>query len=197
MKKQPIEVLALDNEETFRYIYEEYYEFLCRFANQMVNDPAVAEEIVGDVIFYLWEHRQDIKLSSSIRSYLIQAVRNRSLNELNSLRRQKEFRFSSLAPSENMDFINMVFDPHEYPLGHLIEQELENQVHQCVSELPDECRNVFEKSRLEHKTYDEIASDLHISVNTVKYHMKNALAYLHKQMKQYLELFILFFSFFH
>lgn len=197
MKKQAIKVLTLDNEATFRYIYEEHYEFLCRFANQMVKEPALAEEIVGDVIFYLWEHRQEIKLSSSIRSYLIQAVRNRCLNELTSLRHQKELRFSLLSPTENMDFLNMIFDPYEYPLGHLIEQELEEQVHHFVSLLSDECRTVFEKSRLEHKSYDEIAAELHISVNTVKYHMKNALAHLHKQMKRYLELYILLFSIFH
>ena len=38
-----------------------------------------------------------------------------------------------------------------------------------------------------HKKYAEIAAELGISVNTVKYHMKNALAYLHKRLEDYVK----------
>ena len=63
MEKLIIEQLKQGNEDAFKYIYKQHYVLLCRFANQMLADAALAEEIVDDVIFYLWEHRDDIKLN--------------------------------------------------------------------------------------------------------------------------------------
>ena len=66
----------------------------------------------------------------------------------------------------------------EHPLGWLLEEEMKNTAKQAVNELPRECRQVFELSRYEGKKYSEIAQELDISVNTVKYHIKNALKIL-------------------
>lgn len=93
MEKLIIEQLKQGNEDAFKYIYKQHYVLLCRFANQMLADAALAEEIVDDAIFYLWEHRSDIEIEYSIRAYLMRAVRNRCLNELNSLRRGRNFWF--------------------------------------------------------------------------------------------------------
>ena len=68
-------------------------------------------------------------------------------------------------------------DP-EHPLGWLLEEEMKNTAKQAVNELPTECRQVFELSRYEGKKYSEIAQELDISVNTVKYHIKNAIKFL-------------------
>ena len=68
-------------------------------------------------------------------------------------------------------------DP-EHPLGWLLEEEMKNTAKQAVNELPTECRQVFELSRYEGKKYSEIAQELGISVNTVKYHIKNAIKFL-------------------
>lgn len=103
-----IEQLKQGNEDAFKYIYKQHYVLLCRFANQMLADAALAEEIVDDVIFYLWEHRDDIEIEYSIRAYLMRAVRNRCLNELNSLRRREELLVSSFFLPENMEFLDRV-----------------------------------------------------------------------------------------
>lgn len=192
MEKLIIEKLKRGDEKAFKYIYDCHYVLLCRFANQLLNDGALAEEIVDDTIFYLWEHRLDIEITYSIRAYLIRAVRNRCLNELNSLKHREELRFSSFTLPENREFLDMIFDPDNHPLGSLLEQELEEEFARSIEELPAECRCVFKKSRFEQKKYEEIAAELDISVNTVKYHIKNALAFLQLRMKNYLELLILF-----
>ncbi len=79
-----IEHLRRGDEEAFKYIYERHYVLLCRFANQILNDAALSEEVVDDAIFYLWEHRREIEITYSVRAYLMRAVRNRCLNELQS-----------------------------------------------------------------------------------------------------------------
>ncbi len=192
IEKQIIERLKRGDERAFRYIYDRHYVLLCRFAEQLLNDLPLAEEVVDDVIFYLWEHRTEVEITYSLRAYLIRAVRNRCLNELNSLGNRIESRVSSLSVAENLEFLDAIFVEERTPLGHLLEQELEDELLRRIDELPSECKAVFKKSRFEGKKYEEIAEELHISVNTVKYHIKNALAYLQEKMGTYLKLLIIY-----
>lgn len=190
--KQLIERLRKGDESVFREIYDCHYALLCRFADQILNDPMLAEEVVDDVIFYLWEHRMEVEIKYSIRAYLIRAVRNRSLNELRSSFHMEERSFSSLYSSDSMDFLDTLFADSKQPLGILLEQELEGELNRCIEALPRECKMVFQKSRFEQKKYEEIATELGISVNTVKYHIKNALSFLQARLGNYLHVLLFY-----
>ena len=183
-----VEQLKAGNENAYRYLYDHHYALLCHVANGYLKDQFLSETIVGDTIFHLWEIRETLDISVSIRSYLLRAVRNRCINYLNSEREKREIAFSALMPDEMTDDKIILSD--SYPLGTLLERELENEIYK----LPDECRRVFAKSRFEGKSYEEISRELGISVNTVKYHIKNALASLHVDLSKYLlSLLLLFF----
>ena len=188
-----IEQLKLGNEDAWQYIYDHHYALLCHIANSYVKDQFVAETIVGDTIFHVWEIRETLEISVSIRSYLLRAVRNRCINYLNSEREKREIAFSAFMPDEISDDKIILTDSH--PLGMLLERELEEEIYKAIDKLPDECRRVFDKSRFEGKSYEEISQDLGISINTVKYHIKNALASLQKHLSKYLiTLFLFLFS---
>lgn len=193
MDKILLDQLHKGDEKVFKYIYTHHYSLLCRFANQFLKDLALSEEIVDDVIFYLWEHHEEIEITYSIRSYLIRAVRNRCLNELQSSNKREELRLSSFLSADNLEFLDTIFVEDTHPLGSLLEKELEQQLRMCIEELPTECRTVFKKSRFEYKTYEEIANELGISINTVKYHIKNALSCLQQHFKEYLEILLITF----
>lgn len=186
-----VEQLKTGNEDAYQYIYDRHYALLCHVANGYVKDHFLAETIVGDTIFHLWEIRETLEISVSIRSYLLRAVRNRCINYLNSEWEKREISFSSLMPDEITDDKMTISDSH--PLGTLLERELEEEIYKAIDKLPDECRRVFDKSRFEGKSYEEISQELGISVNTVKYHIKNVLASLQKNLSKYLITLLLFF----
>lgn len=186
-----VEQLKLGNEDAYQYIYDHHYALLCHIANGYMQDQFLAETIVGDTIFHLWEIRETLEISVSIRSYLLRAVRNRCINYLNSERERREIAFSALMPDEISDDKTILTDSH--PLGILLERELEEEIYKAIDKLPDECRRVFDKSRFEGKSYEEISQELNISINTVKYHIKNALAFLQTNLSKYLLTLFLFF----
>ena len=186
-----VEQLKTGNEDAYQYIYDLHYALLCHVANGYVKDQFLAETIVGDTIFHLWEIRETLEISVSIRSYLLRAVRNRCINYLNSEWEKREIAFSSLMPDEITDDKMTISDSH--PLGTLLERELEEEIYKAIDKLPNECRRVFDKSRFEGKSYEEISQELGISVNTVKYHIKNALASLQTNLSKYLITLLLFF----
>lgn len=169
-------------EAAWRKVYDLHYVFLCNVANGYARDAYVAETIVGDTLVHLYEIRDSFSPSGSLRSYLFMAVRNRCINWLrqneNAVRR-------NITAAEGAPF-GELSDGGQEPVTRLIEQELQAEICRAVDRLPDECRLVFRKSRFENKTYAEIAGELGISINTVRYHMKNALVQLHEDLDKYM-----------
>ncbi len=185
-----IERLKRGDEQSYKFLYDQYYVFLCYIAESYVKDHFMAETIVGDTIFHLWEVRETLEISISLRAYLITSVRNRCINCLTSERDGHEVRLSDLL----FENISGKMGSEQTPLKRLLDAELENEIKKIIEELPKECRNVFKKSRLEEKKYAEIAHELGISINTVKYHMKSALSTLQGKLEKYLLLLLLLFS---
>lgn len=175
--------------EAYRYVFEHHYAVLCRYAMMIVTDRFVAENIVGDVMYRLWEKRSDIEIHTSIRAYLIKSVRNQCLDYLKSLRVKSEVWLSDL-----ICFDRYASSGSYEPFTVLVEKELEEIVAESIRQLPQECKTVFLKSRVEGKKYQEIAVELGISVNTVKYHIKNALSILKKSLGGYFDMFLIIFT---
>ena len=75
---------------------------------------------------------------------------------------------------------------NDLPVGILIEKELEDKIELSINHLPQQTKKVFQLKRTEELSYEEISSQLNISVNTVKYHMKSALNILRVELATYL-----------
>ena len=172
-----IESLKSGEEQAFRYIYDKYYGYLCAIAKGYLSDNDAAETVVGDVIYNIWEIRKNLNIHTSLRSYLIRSVKNRSINYL-----QQEY----------IEIESFYFIEEEHPLEKMLETELEKTIKSAIHTLPDECRTAFILSRYHDMKYEEIASQMNISVNTVKYHIKNALSKLRTELKDYLVVLLLF-----
>jgi len=173
------------NESAYRYLFDKYYVRLCRVAKIYTGDDYASENLVGDLIFYLWENHESIHIHTSLSSYLFTSIRNRSLNYLQQSSVVYESRFP-FSPTEMYENISTESDS---PLGIIIEKELELRMNDSIEQLPVECRNVFKLSRYENLSYEQIAERMGISVNTVRYHIKNALSSLRANLRDYMALF--------
>lgn len=182
--------LKQGNEKAFRFLFDNHYTLLCHIAVEFLKDDFLAETVVGDVIFHIWEKRETLDIQTSIRAYLVQSVRYRCINYLRQEYVVKETRFAKGDDLTQADELMPVSE--NYPLATLLEKELEQEIKRSIASLPDECRVVFEKSRFENMKYQEIATILDISVNTVKYHIKNALSKLNTDLSKYLVTLFLF-----
>ena len=79
-----IEQLKRGNEEAYKYLYRHHYALLCHIAREYVGDDFLAETLVGDVVFHLWEVHETLDIQVSLRSYLVRAVRNHCMDYLSS-----------------------------------------------------------------------------------------------------------------
>ena len=175
-EKLVVKGLKAGDTEAYQYIFDTHYQVLCYTANRYVRDSFVAETIVGDMIYRM-------------RSYLIQAVRNGCIDYLRSKHQRYEVAALHLAEADCM--ANLA--DGEQPIDRLVGNELADRVDTAIEHLPAECRRVFELSRFMGKRHAEIASELNISVSTVKYHLRNALQLLARELGSYI-VFVFFVS---
>lgn len=176
------------HERAYRELFDIYYHRLFSIARQYLQDDFTADTIVGDLFYHLWEKRKSLHIEISLNAYLIRSIRNLSVNYLQKNYVEREIDLQSVSP--------LLFVNEEYPLGILLEKELAKKIQDEIKLLPPETRQVFVLSRMEELTNNEIAERVGISVNTVKYHMKQALAILRVRLKDYLILVLSFFFIF-
>lgn len=183
-----LEGLQEGRESAFRELFDRYYHRLYCIARQYVQDDFTADTIVGDLFYHLWETRKSLHIHVSLNAYLIRSIRNFCLNFLQKNYVEREVDLQAVSP--------LLFVTDEYPLGTLLEKELTEKVQEEIERLPLETRRVFVLSRIEELTHHEIAEQIGISVNTVKYHMKQALSTLRDRLKEYLVMILCSFSLF-
>ena len=130
-----VEQLKRGNDEAYKYLYRHHYTTLCHVAYEFVKDDFMAETLVGDVIFHLWEIRDSLEIHTSLRCYLVRAVRNRCVDYLTSKKERNEVTLSSLGENGQTQEHYILSD--EYPLGSLLERELEKAA-EAAAEFLDE-----------------------------------------------------------
>lgn len=176
--------LQRGNKQLFNQLFTDYYVNLCRFAYTYVKDNDISEEIVQEVFIALWEQRAAFSINTSVRSFLYTSVKNRSLNHIRNskTRIRHEDEFAKEQDSKVSHIINFC---EQEELSHLIDT--------AISELPDQCRTIFEMSRNQNLTHSQIAQQLNISQKTVENQMGIALKKLRTKLSPYLSSIIAFF----
>lgn len=147
--------------DAFDALFRKYYQPLCRFARFFTDNRSDAEEAVQSAFIALWENRQEITISRSLKAYLYQMVRNNALMLLRKENTRKQY-------EQQYVEIQEIDIPSEKPLT---DEEINKFVSKGLSVLPEKCRMIFSLSRYDGLTYDEIAEYLEISPKTVENQM--------------------------
>ena len=165
------------NSGSFEKLFREYFSPLMAFARKILVDEDDSREVVQKVFISLWEKRDGIDLSTSLKSYLFTSVHNRSLNVI---RDRKKFSAEEIPEVAG-----------EWDVSAQIESmELEEKIREAIASLPEKCRQIFELSRFDGLKYSEIASQLGISVKTVENQMSKALKILRDKLTKFMTLLL-------
>ncbi len=174
--------IMMGDEQSFELLYRRYFVRLCAFANKFLNDPFAAEEVVQDIFLKLWENRFRLLSEESGKSFLFQAVHNKSLNFL--AHKQVVNRYSEMIQSVYAN--PEEFDAHE----SLMAKELNSSIEVIINSLPPECKKIFLMSRSDGKKHQEIASELNISIKTVETQLNRALKKMRSELSDYIAVLV-------
>lgn len=186
-----IRELQAGKETAFDAIFKKYYSLLCIEARGYFKNHFLIEEIVCDVFTKFWQNRNSLKITSSLREYLIKAVHNNCINYYRSQKVQEKLK-QDVDENQKKEFA--LIDLGQNPLEYTLMNELQTHISKAISELPVRYRQAFELSRFENMTYEEIAREMGISVDGVKMNIKKALGHLREKLLDYLMIAVLFFT---
>ncbi len=153
------------DETAFKTLFYEYSPSLLAFARRFVQEEEV-EDVVQDIFMQIWNHRQEFKNPEAIRTYLFTSVKHRCLNIL----RSEDTHHTYLESLSEEDFYDQMLDVEVYTL-----------LYRAISELPDNYKKVINYS-LDGYHIDEIAEQMHMTVDAVKAYKKRAKEQLRKKM---------------
>lgn len=173
--------LYKNDRKAFDTLFRKYYKPLCAYAFRFV-DLNDAEEIVQDLLLWLWENRTCFSIQTSLSSYLFRAVYYRCLSCIE----QKEVK-------KRIETLYWEKNSEEIPSGteSFQVEELIMQIHLAIEKLPENYREAFVLHRFKDKSYKEIASQLNVSTKTVDYRIQQALKLLREDLKDYFPLLLL------
>jgi len=174
--------LRQGDEQVFERVFREYYATLCVHARRYLIEHEVAEEVVQDMFYKMWERRESLIINSSISAYLYRAVTNHALNYIKYQGHARKYR----------EFIGFRAEEQKTISAHdtLVHNDLEKQLIGLVQAMPERRRMIFEMSRLEGLRYTDIAERLGISLKTVEVQMSKALEYMREHLRDYLPEFL-------
>jgi RNA polymerase sigma-70 factor (ECF subfamily) len=162
-------------EKAYRELFLKYYSPLCEYASRYIREEE-AEELVQDLMLYIWEACETIVIETSLKSYLFTAVKHRCLNAV------KRNIYHEQVHEQLYEKLKDQFEAPDYYLFN----ELSEKIEQSVRELPGNYRETFELSRFGELSNTQIARRLNISVKTVEYRISQSLKILRIKLKDFL-----------
>jgi len=160
--------LLFKTKADFKTVFNEYYNPLCNYANNIIINVTYAEDVVQEVFIKLWSMNNSLVINESIKSYLFKMTKNRALEFLRSQKSRSQLHEKANiteVENSNIDELSEVYMRME-------------QINKSLRHLPPKCKEVFALHKFNGLTYSEIASTMDISVKTVENHMSKALKIL-------------------
>ena len=153
---------AARDRDAFRELYVIYHRRLARFLTRMTRHADVADEIINDTLWIVWQRAAEFRGSSRVSTWIMGIAYRRAL---------KAFRRASLHVLRDVDTVAA----EQHDAGAAVEDADRRQlVTRALAELPLEQRIVLELTYYIGHSCQEIAEIMDCPVNTVKTRMVHA-----------------------
>lgn len=157
------------NTESYRKEFEEifvqYFPKVKTFAAILLKSEQEAEDIAQDIFVKLWE-QPDLWERNLVKNYLYTMVKNHVFNRI----KRKNIESKYVNSQINLYSLEEIAEFTD-PLNEVYHEELQLLLKLSLEQLPDKRRQVFEMSRFEHLSNNEIAEKMNLSVRTVEQHI--------------------------
>jgi len=165
-----------DGAAVLESMFKTFYPVLAAYCQKYVKNEETARDIVQDVFLKVWENRQHVDFSVPLHSYLLKIAHNCCMNYLQRLETEQNY-----LNNASMQLLEME-TRYDHLFDQLVADAMEERIEQVMEQLPEQCRDIFRKSRYEGMSHKDIALHLNISVRTVETQIYRALKILKKAL---------------
>lgn len=167
---------SICEEKNYNELFRKHYESVTKYIYYKCGNLQEAEDIVQNVFIKLWKLCDTVSFSKA-KSYIYTACNNLFLNAVAHkkvvLKHQKTITHTT--DNESPDFLIQV-------------EEFREELKKAINNLSDKEREVFLLSRIEKKTYREIAEMTGLTVKAIERRMSIALKQLKEQLGKHIKI---------
>jgi len=161
------------DEKAFDQFFKSHSKLLRNYVYYKFGDLDQAEDIVQDAFIKLWNNCSKVPLSKA-KSYVYTIATNLGI----SIKRHEKVRFKH----QNYVLQRKKDVNNESPEFIALEKEYMQKLKNAIAALPESQREVFLLSRIDKKTYKEIAELMNVSVKSIEKLMHKALGTLRQKI---------------
>ena len=165
--------LRRGDQTALRLIYQKYKDHMLTIANNLLLDFSAAEDCLHDVFVDFAARAADFRLRSNLKGYLVTCVANRARDLLRAKSRQNVS--LSAVPNHPTNPAG--------PPAQLIHGEQTARLRAALAELPFEQRQVIVLHLSAKLKFQQIATQLDLSINTVQSRYRYGLDKLRSLLK--------------
>ncbi|MEH0152771.1 sigma-70 family RNA polymerase sigma factor [Limibacter armeniacum] len=165
-----LKLIAERNSVGMQLLFAYFFDAIFNFAYKLTSNKEDSEDIVQTVFIDLWEKGQYRNIKD-LKAYLFQMTKYQVYKTWS-----KRDNITELLE----EYHETIADENVYSIVE--HAEIKEEVNNIVNTLPNACRQIFELSRYEGLSHDEIASKLNLSKQTVKNQLSKALSILKKEL---------------
>jgi len=177
--------ISENDEAAFTQLFLSYTERLYPYVTNLLNAELWAVEIIQDVFLKVWKNRHTLRQIENPSAYLFRMAANRTLDHIkrHAIEVKTQYYISRQA----------LYDTHNSTEEQLDFRITDNLLKAAIKSLPPQRQLVYRLKHEEGLSYDEIADKLHISKNTVRNHIAEALAAIRAYLLKYTGILLLLF----
>ncbi len=168
--------LRNSDKSAFREVFDRYHRKVYLFAYSFLKDSDQCEDVVQEAFLQFWMYRQKLALDVPIAPLLFTMTRRIILNY---------WRKSATSDKFRQQLLHSLEEGGNDTEAYMVSRDIERISEEALHLLTEQQKEIFLLSREEGLTYAEIADRLHISRNTVKYHLTNALNIFRQHFAKY------------
>jgi RNA polymerase sigma-70 factor (ECF subfamily) len=161
------------DQKAFKTFFDKHQDELFRYLKQKGVAKEAAEDLIQKAFVYIWENRDGIDETKSLRAYLFRIAYTRMLN---LFRDHSKFDKNQEVPD--------VAEAQNSADDDLNRKELNQTIEKAISSMPNKRQEVFRLCFIQEFTYKEAAETLEVSVKTIENHMGLALKDLRASLSQ-------------
>lgn len=185
-EKDVLKSLSLGSKSAFLLIFDAYYHALGNYIYKITESRDVTADIVQETFIKVWEKREMFVDVDNFSSYLFILSKHQTLSYLRKIAKEK---------SNHLSW-SKVFTEESYAMDAVTStQEFTRIIEQSVTKLPPQQQKVYQLGREQNLKYEEIATLMGVSKETVKKHMHLALTFLKKDVKEQINNLVVFILF--
>lgn len=167
--------IAEGDRTAFDALYNHFWKTIYQYVYPKTKNTEATEDILHDLFLSIWKNRSRLQEINNIESYLKTGARYLTFSYFNKNSEQHKV---------DIDKVDIILDDapiedrlHYRYLLDLIQEEIQN--------LPERCRIIFNESRINHKSINQIALEYGLSKSTVENQINKALKRLRLVTKDF------------